>query len=164
MVAGLWYTNDPKLGSLSWFWRCKDHPFPLSPNWGLWRILEVPDWGLAFWSWLGYGDLSLNQGYSKFWIPILILKMQKHPRSLGPHVALKDDGDSWLGFDSWILIWILSLVCDTSMIQVLALYLQFEWFYLLSILRNMLTPCFGWVRLGVRLGVRVQLRLMISWG
>ena len=56
MVTGLWYTHDPNFGSLSWFWRCKEHPCPLSPHLGLWRMLEVPDWGLASWSWFGYGQ------------------------------------------------------------------------------------------------------------
>ena len=35
MFTGLWYTHDPNLGSLSWFWRCKEHPFPWSPHLGL---------------------------------------------------------------------------------------------------------------------------------
>ena len=58
MVTGLWYTHIPNFGSLSWFWRCKEHPCPLSPHSGLWRMLEVPDWGLASWSWFGYGHWS----------------------------------------------------------------------------------------------------------
>ena len=28
MVTGLWYTHVPYLGSLSWFWRCKEHLSP----------------------------------------------------------------------------------------------------------------------------------------
>ena len=28
MITGLWYTHDPNSGSLSWFWRCKEHPCP----------------------------------------------------------------------------------------------------------------------------------------
>ena len=28
------------------FWKVsKEHPCPLSPHLGLWRMLEVPDWG-----------------------------------------------------------------------------------------------------------------------
>ena len=53
MVTGLWYTYIPNFGPLSWFWRCKEHPCPLSPYLGLWRMLEVPDWGLASWSEFG---------------------------------------------------------------------------------------------------------------
>ena len=45
--------------ALSWFWMCKEHPCPLSPDLGLWRALDVPDWGLGSWSWLGYGHWSL---------------------------------------------------------------------------------------------------------
>ena len=52
-VTGLWFSHIPILGSLSWFWRCKEHPFPLNPDLGLWRTLEVPDWGLASWYWFG---------------------------------------------------------------------------------------------------------------
>ena len=59
MVTVLWYTHDPNFGSLSWVWRCKEHQCPLSPHLGLWRVLEVPDWGLASLSWLEYGDLGL---------------------------------------------------------------------------------------------------------
>ena len=98
MVTGLWYTRDLSFGSLSWFWRRKQHaagswlwfdilifiwisslvydilmfwilapnpdlrgqrtPCPLSPDLGLWRMLEVPDPGLASWSWFGYGHWS----------------------------------------------------------------------------------------------------------
>ena len=58
MVTGNWYTPGLDFGSLSWFWRCKEHPCPLSPHFGLWRTLEVPDWGLAFWFWFGYGPGS----------------------------------------------------------------------------------------------------------
>ena len=43
-------------------------------------------------------------------------------------------------------IW--SLVFDISMIQILALYLEFDLLNPYGILKNMLTPCFGWVGLG----------------
>ena len=43
MVTGLWYTNYPNFGSLSWCWRCKEHQCPLSPHLGLWRTLQVPE-------------------------------------------------------------------------------------------------------------------------
>ena len=66
IVSGLWYTNDLNFSSQSWFWRCKEHPCPLSPHLGLWRTLEVPDWGLASWYWFGYGHWSLVHPYAKF--------------------------------------------------------------------------------------------------
>ena len=57
IVTGLWYTHAPILALIlilevqrtimsckSWF--------------GLWRMLEVSDWGLASWSWFGYGHWS----------------------------------------------------------------------------------------------------------
>ena len=40
--------------------------------------------------------------------------------------ALEDAGGSWLGFGILILIWIWSLVFDIPIIQILALYLDFE--------------------------------------
>ena len=79
MVTGLWYTLDPNFGSLSWFWRCKEHPCPLSPHLGLCRMLEVPDWGLASWSWFGYVHWSFIHPWSKFWLSILNLKMLRAP-------------------------------------------------------------------------------------
>ena len=51
MVIGLWYIDDPNLGALSWLCRCKEQPCPLSPDLGIWRMLELPDKGLASWSW-----------------------------------------------------------------------------------------------------------------
>ena len=43
MVTSLWYTDGPGFDSLSRFQRCKERPCPLSPNLGLWGMLEVPD-------------------------------------------------------------------------------------------------------------------------
>ena len=41
-------------------------------------------------------------------------------------VALEDTGGSSLGFGILILLWIWSLVFDTTMIRILALYVDFE--------------------------------------
>ena len=49
MVTGVWYTHDLAFGSLSWFWRSKKQPCPLSPHLGLWRMLKVPDLGFTYW-------------------------------------------------------------------------------------------------------------------
>ena len=40
--------------------------------------------------------------------------------------ALKDDEGSWLGFGILIMIWLWSLFFDKPLIQILALYLDFE--------------------------------------
>ena len=77
MVIGLWYTYIPNCGSLSWFWRCKEHPCPLSPNLWLWIWLEVHDCCLASWSWFWYGPWSLVYIWSKSLLSILILKGQR---------------------------------------------------------------------------------------
>ena len=63
--------------SLSWFWWFKDHSYPLIPDLWLWRMLEVPDWGLASWSLFGYGHWSLIHTWSKFLLSIFILKVQR---------------------------------------------------------------------------------------
>ena len=97
MVTGLWYTHDPSLGPLSWFWRWKDHPCHSSPPLGFWRTLEVPDRGLASWSWFGYGHWCLIQPWSKFWLSILILKVQRTSMSFKSFFrALEDAWGSWL--------------------------------------------------------------------
>ena len=50
MVTCQWYTHVQNHGSLCWFWRCYEHPLPLSPNVVVWRVLMIPDWCLASWS------------------------------------------------------------------------------------------------------------------
>ena len=54
--------------ALSWIWRRKEHPCPLSPDLGLWRKLEVYDWGLQSWSCFGYGKWSLKHTCFEFWL------------------------------------------------------------------------------------------------
>ena len=101
IVTGLWYTHIPNFGSLSWFWRCKEHPCSLSPDSGL----EVPDWNFVSWYWFGYGHWSFVHPYSKFWLSILILNVQRSSMSfVSWFVALEDAGVSWLVFGILILI------------------------------------------------------------
>ena len=127
MVNDLWYTNIQNFGSLSWFWMCKEHPCPLSPDLGLWWGLEVPDWGMASWSWFGYGHWSLMHPWSDFWLYILLLKVQRTSMSFKSSFgAMGDAWGSWLGFGILILIWIWSLVFASTMIQMLDLYHDFE--------------------------------------
>ena len=99
----------------------------LSPNLELWRTLEIPDWGLASWSWLEFGHWSLLHPWSKFWFSMWISKVQRTSMSWKSWFgALEDAGGSWLGFGIMILIFVWSLVFGTSMIQILALYLDFK--------------------------------------
>ena len=110
-VTGLWYTLVPNFGSLSQFWRCKKHPCPLSPDWRLWRMLEVPYLVLAYWFWIGYCHGSLVHRSYKLWLSILILKVQETSMSFKAWFgALKNAVSSWLGFGILILIWIWLLV------------------------------------------------------
>ena len=70
ITTGLWYTYIPNFGSLSCFWRCKEDPCPLSPQFGLWRTLEDPDWVSVSWSWFRYDRWSEIHLYSEFWLSI----------------------------------------------------------------------------------------------
>ena len=79
------------------------------------------------WSWFWYDQWSLIYPQSKFWLSLLILKMQRTSMSFkSSFEALGAAGGSWLGFGILILISIWSLVFDTPMIQILALCLDFE--------------------------------------
>ena len=125
MVTGRWYTKVPNFSSIlilksqrtsvsfkSWYGALED----------------------AGGSWLGFCILiliwicwSLFHPYSKFWLPILILKMQR--TSLSSKFwfrALEDNGGSWLGIGILILIWIWSLVFDTTLFRILSLCLYFK--------------------------------------
>ena len=65
--------------------------------------------------------------FSKFWLSILILKVQRTSMSFkSSFLDLEDAGGSWLGFGIFILIWIWSLALKTNIIQIWALYLDFE--------------------------------------
>ena len=109
MVTGLWYTHDLTFVSLSSFWRCKEHPCPLSPYLGLWRMLEVPNWGLACWSWFGYGQWPLIHPCSVFGPSSWFWRCKEHPCPLSPYLGLLRmlevpgwdfDHDSW-----WAMPW-----------------------------------------------------------
>ena len=127
MVTSLWYIPVPNSGSLSWFWRCKEHPCPLSPDLEFWWGQEVPDWGFAPWSSFDYGHWSLIYLYAKFWLSILILKVQITSMSFKAWFrALENTGESWLGIEILVLIWIWSLAFGTTMFQMFSLYLDFE--------------------------------------
>ena len=91
------------------------------------NVLYVRILGLETWSWFGYSYWSLIHWCYKHWLSILILKMQRPFLSFKSSFgALEDAGGSWLGFGILILILIWSLVLDIPMIQILALYLDFE--------------------------------------
>merc|ERR1711954_288598 len=77
------------------------------------------------------------------WLSILILKVQRtsmfFKSSFG---ASEDAGGSCLGFAISLLIWIWSQVFDTPMIQILALYLDFEGAKNIHVLQVIIW-CFG---------------------
>ena len=65
--------------------------------------------------------------WSKFWLSGLILKVQRTSVSFKSSIgALEDAGGSWLEFVILILISIWSLVFDILMVQMLALFFDFE--------------------------------------
>ena len=120
MVTGHWYTQVPNFGSLSWFWRCKEHPCPLSPYLGLWWGLEVPNWGLASWSWFVYGHWSLTHSSFKFefW------RYKEHPCPLSPYLGLwrtLEVSDWWLVSWSWFRYghWDLIYPCSKFLFPIL---------------------------------------------
>ena len=86
VVTGVWYTYVPNFAIYLFLW-CKEQPWPLSPDLGLWRTQEVTDWGLATWSWFNFGHWSLIQPCSKFWLSILILKVKRTTMSLSPDMG-----------------------------------------------------------------------------
>ena len=122
MIYGLWYNNDSNFGSLSLFLRCKECPCPLSHHFGLWRMLEVPDWSLESWSWFVYGHWSMTHPWSKFGHSILILKVQRTSMSFKSSfwalavtfgfgidfctVELRKYVDPGLGGFGWVWVWI----------------------------------------------------------
>ena len=77
MVGGLWYTHNLNVVPLSWFWSSKEYLSPLSTDLVLLRMMEVPDYGLVFWTQLGYGFWSLIHPHSEFWLSLLILMVQR---------------------------------------------------------------------------------------
>ena len=84
-------------------------------------MLKVPDCAFTSWYWFGYGHWSLVHPYAKFWLSILILKVQRTSMSFKSSFgALEDAGGSWLGFGILILIWIWSLVFDLPILRFLA--------------------------------------------
>ena len=126
MVTGLWYTHIPNFGSLFWIWRCKEHPCLLSPHLGLWRTLEVPDWGLASWYWFGYGHWSLVLHMPNFGSLSWFWRCKEHPCPLSPHLGLWRtlEVPDW-GFTSWSWFW----YCHWYLLLmsgILCLYLDFE--------------------------------------
>ena len=90
-------------------------------------MLEVSDLSFPSGYWFGYGHCSLIYPWSEFWLSILMFKVQRTPMSFKSLFwALEDAGGTWLGFSILILFWIGSLVFDTPMIRILALYPDFE--------------------------------------
>ena len=93
----------------------------------LWTLVDAEGSGMGFaililiWIW------SLVFGTAMIWMLALYLDFEGAKTI---HIlkswfgALEDAGGSWLGFGILILIWIWSLVFDTPMIPILALYLD----------------------------------------
>ena len=99
IIIGLWYTNVPNFCYISWIWRCKEHPYLLSPDLRLWRRLEAPDWSLASWAWIWEIVTVLWHTHVPNFGSILILKVQR----ISIYFQLwfgdwEDAESSWLGF------------------------------------------------------------------
>jgi len=134
MVIGFWYTGVPNFVYLSWYWRCKEHQCPLSPNLELWRMLDVPDWGIASWSWFGWVkepclDLTLSFHFTQigrswdFNFLCLCLCMCMC-LCLCPTVILLSQAQMGFGFELWQFFyshWYLIHMCSTFW-----LYIDFD--------------------------------------
>ena len=102
MVTGLWLPYVLNFFSLSQFWRYKEKICPLSPGFGLWRALEVPDCGLACWFWFEYDHWSLIN--SKFCSLYWFWRCKEHLCPLSPYLGLQRilEVPEWcLTYGSW---------------------------------------------------------------
>ena len=120
MVTGLWFTHDPNFGSLSRFWRCKEHPCPLSPDLEVQMMVEVPDRGLASWSWFRHGHFG---SLTWFW------RCNEHPCPLSTNLELWRtlEVPDW-GLASWSWFWYdhLSLIYQWSKFRLSILILKVQ--------------------------------------
>ena len=113
---------------LTWVWHLDLDLYMVTDFWHM-RSLEAPDFGLetSSWSRYWYRQWYLMPPWSKFWLSILILKVQSTSMSFKCWFgALENAGCSWLGLGILILNLIWQLVFDAPMFRVLALYLDFE--------------------------------------
>ena len=113
LVTGLWNTHVQNFCTQSWFWRCKEHQSPFSPELGLLRMLDVPDWGLASGSWFGSGNWCLIHPILNFGFLSWFWRGKEHPCPLSPHFGIwrtlevPDAGEvssSWFGYGHWSLV------------------------------------------------------------
>ena len=98
-------TYVSKFSFLHWIKRCKEPSCPQSPGLGIWRTLEVPDWGFSSWSWWRW--ISNLPNYLCFEIRLSTLnkKVQRTPISLKSFIwVVEDSGSSWLGFRFLIMM------------------------------------------------------------
>ena len=124
-VIGLRFTHNLNFGPLSNCESANDIHVFLVLNLRLWRLLEVYDPDLVSCSWLFPCFWYINS--SKFWLSILIFKVQRTYMSFRSWFgALVGAGCSWLGFRIMVLTWIWSLVFATPIFWILALYLDFD--------------------------------------
>ena len=120
-------------------------------------MIGVPDWGLASWSWFGYGDWSLIHPWSKFWLSILIFKVQRISMSFNSLLGdLVCKGGFWLCFGILFLIWIWLQVVDTPIFWNLTLCLDFG-----CVIRTMSFKSCFWALEGARFS-RLILVLILS--
>ena len=96
-------TYNPKFSFLHWIKRCKEPSCPRSPGLGIWRTLEVPDWGFGSWSWWGGVKNVPNILCFEIQLSTLNRKVQRTLMSWKSwSVVVEDSGGSWQGF--WLLI------------------------------------------------------------
>ena len=113
--------------SLTWYWRCKEPPFPLSPDLGLWRTKEVPNLDLGFRYRFGYCHWSLMHPCFEFRLFIFILKVQG--TSMSSEVLTWGFGGCWRFLTwAWHHILDLNMVTDLWYAHVLNIG-SLSWFW-----------------------------------
>ena len=66
LISVPWKYCIPNLKALPWKWRFKELWSLMTSSLGLWRTLEVPDWGFTFWKLFGVDQCALTILYAKF--------------------------------------------------------------------------------------------------
>ena len=98
-------TYVPKSSFLQWIKGSKEPSCPWSPELGIWRSFEIPDWGFGSWTWWGWVYNAPNSLCSDIQLSIFNKKVQRTLMSSKSWTGdLEDSGGTWLGFRFLIMM------------------------------------------------------------